>query len=168
LKAGQHKLFTALIFFTEVYCAAAAQHPPNTVKYDFVTIHAVNCSIFFSAILTRPWISTRAKVRLLEWKGRMDLVVYTSRHSPRLYLNEITGYPANKNWDEVFRAGNNSNSDDGHLVKLIRAIAHGERISKTEDLTMKGDAWLKAGNMGMSIFLLMAFPYQRRRTKSRN
>lgn len=139
-----------------VYCAAASQHPPNVVKYEFILIHAVNCTIFFSAIIDSPWINTRAKVRLLEWKGRMDLILYASRHSPRLDLNEITDYRISKSWAELFQAGINHPEDDGHVVKLLRAIAHGEQISKplekhgkAKDLVMKGDAWLKAGNMGM-------------------
>ncbi|RAO71615.1 uncharacterized protein BHQ10_007627 [Talaromyces amestolkiae] len=139
-----------------VYCAAASQHPPNVVKYDFILIHAVNCSIFFSAILDRPWISTRAKVRLLEWKGRMDLLIYASRHCPPLNLTEITKYPITKSWDEIIYAGNTHQGDDGHVVKLIRAIAHGEEITmplekqgKSKDLKIHGDAWLKAANMAI-------------------
>ncbi|KAE8553234.1 hypothetical protein EYB25_004616 [Talaromyces marneffei] len=139
-----------------VYCAAASQHPPNVVKYEFILIHAVNCSIFFSAILDRPWISTRAKVRLLEWIGRMDLLLYASRHCPPLNLNEITSYPITKSWDEVIHAGNAHQGDDGHVVKLLRAIAHGEEITKPlekqgkgKDLKIHGDAWLKAANMAI-------------------
>lgn len=119
----------------------------------------MNCSIFFSAILDRPWISTRAKFRLLEWKGRMALLIYASRHCPPLNLNEITNYSITKNWDEIINAGNTHKWDDGHVVKLIRAIAHGEEITeplekqgKGKDLKIHGDAWLKAANMG-SYFL---------------
>ncbi|KUL92395.1 hypothetical protein ZTR_02224 [Talaromyces verruculosus] len=139
-----------------VYCAAASQHPPNVVKFEFILIHAVNCSIFFSAILERPWISTRAKVRLLEWKGRMDLLLYASRHCPPLNLDEIISYPITKTWNEIFHAGNTHRGDDGHVVKLIRAIAHGEQITETlekqgkgNDLKIHGDAWLKAANMAI-------------------
>ncbi|EED17960.1 HypA-like protein, putative [Talaromyces stipitatus ATCC 10500] len=142
-----------------IYIAAASQHPPNVVKYEFILIHAVNCSIFFSAILDRPWISTRAKVRLLEWKGRMDLLLYASRHCPPLYLSEVTSYSIAKTWDEVIQAGNTHKEDDGHVVKLIRAIAHGEQITdplekqgKAKGLKMHGNAWLKAANMGSPIF----------------
>ncbi|KAH8702153.1 putative HypA-like protein [Talaromyces proteolyticus] len=138
-----------------VYCAAASQKPPKAVKFDFILIHALNCSVFFSAILSRSWISSRAKVRLLEWKGRMDLLLYVSRGTPPLDLEEITNYPTSKNWKQVFDAGNQSPSDDSHLVKLVRAIANGERVckilegqGKSNEWKMKGDAWLRAGNMG--------------------
>jgi hypothetical protein len=125
----------------------------------------VNCSIFFSAILDRPWISTRAKVRLLEWKGRVDLLLYASRHCPPLNLEEITSYPITKTWDEIIHAGNTHGGDDGHVVKLIRAIAHGEEIThplekqgKGKDLKIHGDAWLKAANMGsFSFFFFMKY-----------
>lgn len=147
-----------------VYCAAASQHPPNVVKYEFILIHAVNCSIFFSAILDRPWITTRAKVRLLEWKGRMDLLLYASRHCPPLDIDEITDYHITKSWDEIIHAGNIHREDDGHVVKLIRAIAHGEEITeslekqgKGKDLKIHGDAWLKAANMGSYFLLLLMF-----------
>ncbi|GKZ85972.1 hypothetical protein AnigIFM56816_000820 [Aspergillus niger] len=46
-----------------VYYTAAAQGPR---KFDFVCIHAVNSSIFFSTLLARPSLSPRAKLRLLE------------------------------------------------------------------------------------------------------
>ncbi|CRG87360.1 hypothetical protein PISL3812_04377 [Talaromyces islandicus] len=137
-----------------VYCCAASQHPPKAVKFEFLLIHALNCSIFFSAILDRSWISPRTKVRLLEWKGRMDLLLYVSRGTPPLDLEEITHYPATRNWKELFDTGNTHPSDDSHIVKLVRAIVNGERVckplesqGKATNFMIKGDAWLKVGNM---------------------
>jgi hypothetical protein len=143
-----------------VYCSAASQHPPKAVKFEFLLIHALNCSVFFSAILDRPWISPRTKVRLLEWKGRMDLLLYVSRGTPPLDLDEIVNYPVTRNWKELFSTGNTHPADDSHIVKLVRAIANGERVCKpledrgeAGEFMIKGDAWLKAGNMGESFIL---------------
>ena len=49
------------------------------------------------------------KIRLLEWKGRTDLVMYASRRSPKLLLEEITGYvpkdlqARSAEWKGIFR-----------------------------------------------------------------
>jgi len=143
-----------------VYCSAASQHPPKAVKFEFLLIHALNCSVFFSAILDRPWISPRTKVRLLEWKGRMDLLLYVSRGTPPLDLDEIVNYPVTRNWKELFSTGNTHPADDSHIVKLVRAIANGERVCKpledrgeAGEFMIKGDAWLKAGNMAIDSTL---------------
>lgn len=40
---------------------------------------------------------------------------------------------------------------DGHVTKMARALAHGEQLSKPfegqENFRLKGDMWLKLGNM---------------------
>lgn len=148
-----------MLNYNIVYCCAASQHPPKAVKFEFLLIHALNCSVFFSAILDRPWISSRAKVRLLEWKGRMDLLLYVSRGTPPLDLNEIVNYPISRNWKELFNTANTHPHDDSHIVKLVRAIANGERVCKpledkgeANEFMITGYAWLKAGNMGESFF----------------
>lgn len=42
--------------------------------------------------------------------------------------------------------------DDGHAAKLVRAIAHGELVSKpyegSEKFRIKDGMWLQLGNMG--------------------
>jgi hypothetical protein len=83
---------TAEMINTAVYYTAAAQHPPKQVKFDFYFMHCVNASIFWSTFNKLPWLSMENKIRLLEWKGRNDLVMYASRRSPKLLLEEITGY----------------------------------------------------------------------------
>jgi hypothetical protein len=83
---------TAEMANTAIYYTATAQHPPKQVKFDFYFIHCVNASIFWSTFNKLPWLSMKNKIRLLEWKGRNDLVMYASRRSPKLLLEEITGY----------------------------------------------------------------------------
>ena len=51
--------------------------------------------------------------------------------------------------------------DDGHASKLIRALAHGERIckpyEKSEKFRIKGIMWEKLANMGMFAFVYVFF-----------
>lgn len=85
----------------------------------------------------------------------MDLVMYVSRGSPELRLNEVTQYPVTNDWSGVFSHCIKHPGDDGHLVKLVRALAHGEKVCEVVDkdsqMPIVGDMWLKIGNMGMFI-----------------
>jgi len=144
-----------------VYYAAAAQHPPHSIKFDFFFIHCVNSSIFFSAFLHQPWLSTASKTRLLEWKARNDLAMYASRGSPALLLDEIHNYhpkvPSSDScdpWGGIFeRVGRHQ--DDGHAAKLVRAVAHGQAIcgkwenKGSREFRVRGDMWLKVGHMAI-------------------
>lgn len=138
---------------TVSYYTGAAQRPDKNVKIDFFLIHCVNSSIFFSRIVQLPFLDTQSKLRLLEWKGRMDLVMYVSRGSPELRLDEVTQYPITNDWSGVFSRCNKHPGDDGHLVKLVRALAHGEKVCEAVDkdsrMPIHGDMWLKIGNMAV-------------------
>jgi len=141
-----------------VYYTGGAQHPPKQIKFDFYYMHCVNCSIFFSAFLKQPWISQQNKVRLLEWKGRLDLCMYASRRSPKPLLDEITNYKpkeptreGDNPWDGIFQRAK-EHDDDGHLAKLARALAHGELVCRPfedrESFRIKGKMWSQLGHMG--------------------
>ena len=39
--------------------------------------------------MKQGWLSDANKVRLLEWKVRMDLAMYASRKCPDIHLDEI-------------------------------------------------------------------------------
>lgn len=135
-----------------MYYTAAAQHPPNQVKFDFYYMHCVNSSLFFSTFLHATCLTPATKVRLLEWKVRNDLTMYASRASPRLLLDEITRYRSSQNssWDHVFERVK-AFSDDGHASKMVRALAHGEQACKPyedrEGFVIKGEMWRTLGNM---------------------
>lgn len=135
-----------------MYYTSAAQRTDKKVKIDFFFIHCVNSSIFFSKIVQLPFLDKQTKLRLLEWKGRMDLVMYVSRGSPDLRINEVTQYPATNDWPTIFSRCIQHPGDDGHLSKLARALAHGEKVCKVLDkdsqMPIAGDMWLKIGNMG--------------------
>lgn len=136
------------------YFTSAAQRPPHIPKFDFFYMHCVNSSIFFSSFLSQPWLSVSNKVRLLEWKVRLDLAMYASRGSPELLLDEVEDYRSKKDssWDEVIKRVNML-PDDGHASKIIRALAHGEQVCKPyeqkDGFRIKGDHWLKLGNMAI-------------------
>ncbi|KAK9312397.1 hypothetical protein V1524DRAFT_449697 [Lipomyces starkeyi] len=136
-----------------VYYTTTAQRPPKQIKFDFYYMHCVNCSIFFPAFFAIPSLSLASKIRLLEWKGRMDLAMYVSRASPKLRLDEVTNYKSHKGWKAVFDSVVNG-KDDGHVSKMTRAVAHGENVckpfeggGKEKGFMIAGDMWLKIGNM---------------------
>lgn len=105
--------------------------------------------------LKAPWISDKNKVRLLEWKGRNDLALYASRRSPKPLLDEIQNYkpvkPQQSSWDAVIERMI-SHEDDGHGIKLVRAIRHGQEICKPYDgkpsFRVRNGMWDKLGNIG--------------------
>lgn len=131
-----------------------AQRNDKAVKFDFFYIHAVNSSIFYSAFLKQEWMSDDIKVRLLEWKIRMDLALYASEKSPDIRLSTIRDYKPKmpSGWDEVMDRVC-SLDDDGHASKLIRALAHAENACKPyEDddaFRLKGGDWLQLAHMAI-------------------
>ena len=135
-----------------------AQRPPKQVKLDFFLIHAITSSIYLSTFMKQSWISDYNKRRLLEWKTRLDLCYYVAQRSPKLDLDEILNYkPAqeavsgNDYWDSIIHRAVNLN-DDGHANKLIRCLAHAEKICKPyehkPDFMVKGKMWPQLGYMG--------------------
>lgn len=121
-------------------------------------MHAVTSSIFFSAFNSVSFLSRAQKARLLEWHGRYNLILYASRRSPQLLLEEITEYVPKRlgsddsKWEGIFqRLFDLDAREDGHAVKFGRALAHAEQVCKEyegEDWAkIKGSMWLKIGNM---------------------
>ena len=148
---------TAEMINADAWFTGAAQRPDKEVKFDFFYMHCMNCSIFFSGFLQQEWMTRESKVRLLEWKGRMDLALYVSRGSAELLTDEITGYKAKhpkEGWEEIFRRVD-AMSDDGHASKLVRAIKNGEEACKNyegdggEAFPIKGPMWLNLGHMAI-------------------
>jgi hypothetical protein len=91
----------------------------------------------------------------------MDLCQYASRRAPTPLLEEIENYVPKReeasDWDAIFERVNKID-DDGHACKLVRALAHGERLcapwEQSEKFRIKGGMWLKLGNMGKVESLL--------------
>ena len=148
---------TAEMINTAIYFTAAAQKPPKQVKFDFYYMHCVNCSIFFPTFNAQTWLSAESKVRMLKFKAYIDLAMYASRRSPPLLLEEIATYTPRKlekgdaEWPGLFQRLFEY-EDDGHAVKLARAVRHGELVSKSYERKVewdrvKGFMWEKIGNM---------------------
>jgi len=137
-----------------VYITAAAQRPDKEIKMDFFLMHGTNLSTFYPTFMKLPWLSDRNKARLLEWKVRLDLVIYVSQGSPTLLIEEITSYPIRRDWRALFNEGISNPRDDGHIVKMMRAVALGERFCQPYEgkgfeggFPVHGDMWLRVGNM---------------------
>ncbi|KAI2793918.1 Oxidoreductase ptaJ [Penicillium oxalicum] len=138
-----------------VYYTSAAQRPNKMVKLDFFFIHCVNSAIFFSSLVHRPSLNQQTRLRLLEWKGRLDLLMYVSRGCPELRKEDIVNHPITKDWSAVFASAASHPADDGHLVKFVRAVAHGEQVCKPfdgkrqESMPVSGKMWLQIANMAI-------------------
>lgn len=132
----------------------SAQNPPKQVKFDFSFIHAFNCSIFFPSLLSLPYISQRAKIRLLEWKVRCDISMYAAHNAPKLVMSPIIDYEDERDWRTLFDMIITQPQDDGHMAKTMRAIASGQRIcepfeksGRENGFFITDDMWLKIGNL---------------------
>ncbi|RDW95095.1 hypothetical protein BP5796_00858 [Coleophoma crateriformis] len=147
---------TAEMINAAVYFTAGAQHPPKQVKFDFFYMHSVNCSVFFTTFNAQTWLSSESKVRLLAWKGYLDLAMYASRGSPELLMEEIVGFvpkvqeAERSSWTGVLRRLFEFD-DDGHAIKLGRAVRNGQVVcQKFEDkewCKIKDWQWEKVENM---------------------
>ena len=139
---------------------AAAQRPDKQAKIDFFYMHCVNCSIFLSAFAALPALTPETKVRLLEFKVRMDLVLYICQGAPELRTEEIVNYNPrqpehNLQWPDIIDRAKKIPCD-GHVVKLIRALNHGCVVSRgfenqkeaRDAFPIKGEQmWLKIAHM---------------------
>lgn len=92
------------------------------------------------------------KVRLLEWKIRLDLIQYIARGSPPLRAEEVQSYaPKEKNLvskPEDLLPRFHAIPDDGHTIKLVRALLIAQDMSRKYSdrpwIRIKNDdMWLK-------------------------
>jgi len=128
---------TAEMFDACVYMATAAAvwKEGKVPKYDFFLMHHVTSAPFFVTVNAQPWIPTEIKVRLLEWKIRMDLLQYAARGVPPLSLDKVASYQAKKpsqsTVDQEIQARLHFlPDDDGHAIKLARAAGVCRRLTK--------------------------------------
>ncbi|XDG02298.1 hypothetical protein ABKA04_001913 [Annulohypoxylon sp. FPYF3050] len=132
---------TAEMYHTAVYeGASAAFYPGKEPKFDF--------------FLIQDWIPIESKVRLLEWKIRMDIVQYAARGCPPLSLDNIASYAPKQNepgsTDELLPRMHNL-EEDGHAIKLFRAVGLGQTIVEKYDdkdwVVIKSDLWTKVKHL---------------------
>ncbi|KAK8135303.1 hypothetical protein PG984_003243 [Apiospora sp. TS-2023a] len=132
---------TAEMFNTAIYeASAAAVRPGKDPKYEFFLMHHVTSAPIFVTLNKQDWISTEQKVRMLEWKIRLDIVQYVARGSPKLSVGKIASYVPK---DEASSADQllprlHTLSDDGHVIKLWRAVGVGRKLSEPYE----GRHWL--------------------------
>ena len=68
-----------------------AQKSGKVPKVDFFYLHMVTSALFIDILVKEPWVSIEDKVRLVEWKGRIDLAWYAANGSPELRAENVTG-----------------------------------------------------------------------------
>jgi hypothetical protein len=126
---------SAEIINASIYIAAAAQRPPYEPRYEFFLIHGSNACLWHSVYLNEPSISRAQKARMIETTGRMLLFLWAGVGAPVPQLEYLMSYKPKVpecGWDEIFRRAC-LHEDDGHMIKLIRALAHGEKVCSPYD-----------------------------------
>lgn len=68
----------------------------GVIVTNYSARHHVNASPFFVTLNAQSWIPASTKVRLLEWKIRMDLLEYAARGVPELSAEKLTAYQPKK------------------------------------------------------------------------
>jgi hypothetical protein len=140
------------------YATGATKRPGKEHKIDFFHMHGVTASVLLDVFLRQPWISLEDKIRLVERKGRVDLLWYAASGAVDLNHDSIAKYTAREssgsNWEALYKVVVKEH-DDGHLAKLVRALKHGQAISqpfenseKGETFPVKGDDWFKIAQLG--------------------
>lgn len=136
---------------TSVYMLAAAQRPGKHEAMDFVTLHAVTLAVFFPAIMAQPWLSHAEKARLLEATVRVDAVMYAGTGCPPLYADRVKDYvPRNPTdgWSELFHRAN-VYRDEGHAVKLIRALFALEKLDLEPEFPLSKTDFFNIAHMAI-------------------
>jgi hypothetical protein len=117
-------------------------------------MHSITAGSLWPVINSAPWISVESKCRLLEWKGRADLILYCQTGAPCPRPEELVAYQPQvpSGWVEVFRRACDY-EDDGHLAKLIRGVATAAQLSneyahKADFMIKSDEQFLKIAHMG--------------------
>ncbi|KAI1176133.1 HypA protein [Nemania sp. FL0916] len=140
LDARTAEMYNTITYYT----TGAALRKGKEPRYDFFLIHHVNVCPIFIAINAQEWIPTAAKVRLLEWKIRFDLLQYAARGCAPAFLDDITSYvPKEKTQKSTTDLLPRVHAwhDDGHAPKLIRAVGVCQQVCAPYEAS--GEKWLK-------------------------
>lgn len=139
------------------FFAGAAQREGRPRKIDFFYMHSVTSSIFFTVLARQQWIRLEDRIRLVEWKARLDLAWYAVSGCAALDADAVSSYSSPESdgmgWEELFAAVNREH-DDGHAAKFIRALksagictAEYEQDWDGTYFPMRGDMFLKLARM---------------------
>jgi hypothetical protein len=146
--------------FEMMSCAAltcgGAQRPGKGPKIDFFFMHMITSSIFLTVMTRQDWISLEDKVRLVEWKSRLDLVWYAASSAPAMDAQWIKVYQPTlskgMDWRGLYKVVN-IDHDDGHVAKFVRAIKNAEDVGKAfagekeETFPVTGEMWFRIAQM---------------------
>ena len=148
----------AEVISTSIYVACAAMLPPHEFRVDFFLIHVSNASYWLQAYLQRPAISPDQKARMIQDTGRLLTFIAAGVGTPELQPAVLESHVPKTNdgkgmdWEGVF-AKACRHADDGHMIKFIRALAHGEKACKPYEgqpgFPMRQDLFLKAANAAL-------------------
>lgn len=111
-----------------------SQRPDKRPMFDFYLMHTANTMAVLPVYQKSPHLPPAAKARLIEVMGRLQLMLYLSAQCPDLYLDEIRNYKPliPGDWETVFVRVCDY-EDDGHVVKLVRALATAEQHLKQHE-----------------------------------
>ena len=154
---GELRRRTAEMVSVAAFMAGAAQREGRKRKIDFFYMHCVTSSLFFSVLGRQPWIALADRVRLVEWKARLDLAWYAVCGCAPLDADAVARYESPEGgevgWEQLFERVR-AEHDDGHAGKFIRALKSGESVAREweggeweECFPMKGDMWLRLARM---------------------
>ncbi|OQE44091.1 hypothetical protein PENCOP_c002G06086 [Penicillium coprophilum] len=145
------KLKLSDMMHTSAYMLGAAQRPGKREAMDFVTLHAATLAAFLPAILAQDWLSNEDKARLLEATVRVDAVMYAGTACPPLYADRVVNYMPQyptHGWSELFHRAN-VYQDEGHAVKLLRALYALEPLELSPDFPITKSDFLMIAHMGI-------------------
>lgn len=139
------------------FFAGAAQRLGRPRKIDFFYMHSVTSSIFLTVLINEDWIKLEDRVRLVEWKARLDLAWYAVCGCALLDAVNIASYSSPESddmgWDEISRAVIRKH-DDGHAAKFVRALKSAEEVSSGYVMDwdetyfpLRGNMWLKLAHL---------------------
>ncbi|KAL2268591.1 hypothetical protein VTJ83DRAFT_3437 [Remersonia thermophila] len=142
------EMFNAAVFTATAAALERVGRPGNAkpAKVDFFLMHHVTSAPFFVTVNAQPWIPPETKARLLEWKIRMDLLQYAARGAPELSAEKLRSYqPRNPDAGSAVAeiiARLHTISDDGHAIKLGRAIGICRNICQPYEEEHPPKPWL--------------------------
>ncbi|KAF4951993.1 hypothetical protein FGADI_7109 [Fusarium gaditjirri] len=158
---------------TAAYMASASVfHPPHIPRYDFFLIHHLTLAPLLLLLGPATWIPEKVKHRILEWKGRFDILQYVARWCPPLQIESVANYtphdsPLVGSAEELLPRFHDK-PDDGHAIKVARALVLAQHNSQQYRnrpwIRIKDDAtWLKAMYVLLDSTILVhsGFPWVR-------
>lgn len=112
----------------------------------------MNSSPIFVAFNQLSWIPLETKVRLLEWKMRGDAVQYVARGCPPLNFDSAKSYKPRDARESKAELVSKPEDlvprffpvpDDGHTIKVVRALLLAQKLTEKYASAAEPPAWLR-------------------------